>query len=237
MVRPQTSAPTWPGSMAATSSRSAASATARQTSWPMRPPAPTTPTFCMACRLPGDQGGLGELRILLGRRGPRRSSVAAGECASSCGDLQDVGPPDPVNVGAGPRRPRAPRRAAAWTRRGGYMRAPESSPERSISARRFPLAARELPLAHPVGGQQLELPPAHDAQHLGDMLGRRAHDHGRASRRPGTPTVPTTPSRPARAARAPSGRAGSTGRPPGRDSARPAPSAARQKARKTERVP
>ena len=45
MVRPQASPPTWPGSTAATNSMSGAAATARQTSWPMRPPAPTTPTF------------------------------------------------------------------------------------------------------------------------------------------------------------------------------------------------
>ena len=36
------------GSTAATNSKSSAPVTAKQTSWPMRPPAPTTPTRTMA---------------------------------------------------------------------------------------------------------------------------------------------------------------------------------------------
>src|SRR5580698_35110 len=96
MVWPHASAPTWPGSTAATSSRSGASETARQTSWPMRPPAPTTPTFCMACRLLGCQCCLVGLEVAFveGADGGQ----GAGRPRQLRRDLQDVGTLDPVDV-------------------------------------------------------------------------------------------------------------------------------------------
>src|SRR6516165_11425351 len=57
ITQPHASSPTCAGSIAATSVRSGACCTARQTSWPMRPPAPTTPTLTMGPRLSGGHGG------------------------------------------------------------------------------------------------------------------------------------------------------------------------------------
>src|ERR1700734_3640146 len=96
MVRPQTSAPTWAGSMAATSSRSDASETARQTSWPMRPPAPTTPTFCMACRLLGCQCCLVGLEVPFVEGAD--DAQGAGRLRQLRRHLLDVGSLDPVDM-------------------------------------------------------------------------------------------------------------------------------------------
>src|ERR1700722_2481154 len=102
--RPQASAPTWAGAMAATSSRSGASVTARQTSWPMRPPAPTTPTLrgawlawaCMAPKLPGGQGGLVGLEVALVEGADR--SQRARRLRQLLRHGQDVGSLNPVDA-------------------------------------------------------------------------------------------------------------------------------------------
>src|ERR1700733_13710482 len=95
MVRPAASPPTWAGSIAATSSRSAAPSMARQTSWPMRPPAPTTPTLIMGSRLPGGHGREVGLEAL-GIEGAHWAHGGGG-LRQLGRDVEDLGPVDRVD--------------------------------------------------------------------------------------------------------------------------------------------
>ena len=93
--------------------------------------------------------------------------------------LQDVGALDPVDAG----QHLVHREHLAVEQQG---RADAAHAGTRVLAREEHLGAqvalghRQLPVGHAVGGQELEL-RGHDAQHLVDMLGRRADHHGQRS--------------------------------------------------------
>src|SRR5580704_9830742 len=162
IFRPQASIPTWAGSMAATRSRSAASVTARQTSWPMRPPAPTTPTFwvdclawaCIAPKLPGGQGRLVGLEVALvegtdgGQRARRvRQLLRHGQDVRSLNPLdarQDLVDREHLTVQQHGRAEAAHAGARVLVRK-------------EHVGTEIPLGHGQLPLSHALGGQEVEL--------------------------------------------------------------------------------
>src|SRR5580692_5332271 len=173
-LAPAACSPTWLGSTAATSSRSSASETARQTSWPMRPPAPTTATFCMCSTLVSRGGGQVVVEGIVVER-PDRAERAR-RLYQLVGHRQYVLRPDGLDTGQD-----VVHRAHFAVQQGGGPDAAHAGPrvltrEQHLGPDVAP-GHGQLPISDAVGGQELQL-AGDDPQHLGDMLGGGAHHDG-----------------------------------------------------------
>ena len=150
---PWASLPTCAGSTAATSSRSGASVTARQTSWPMRPPAPTTPTLPWPAGYRAAMAGRWDSKSSSPKGptalGPRCLRQLAGHLSTCARSTRSIRP--------GPRRPRAPRRAAT-ARPDAAHPGPRVLTRQQQLGPQVALGHGQLALGDAVGGQQLQLP-------------------------------------------------------------------------------